>query len=93
MSGMNKSLEFEASIDESGKISVPESIAREIGAEPVHVRLTSKVISSELRRHDVSEEEIARLCNLQLESREQILKFLLSEGVLGKGAVRRRVER
>ena len=87
------SVEFEGSLDETGKITIPNHLIGDLkrNAGAMHVRLTSKALSSELQRHRVSEEEIERMCNMQRESREQIIKFLLSEGALGKRPGRRRV--
>lgn len=86
------SFEFEASIDEKGKITLPSKIAGELRKSSglIHVRLTAKALSSELKNRDVVEGEIERIGNLQLESREQVVKFLLSEGVLNKNSMRRR---
>ena len=90
-----KSAEFEACVDKSGKIAVPESVMREFGSRSgtVHVRLTAKAISSGLLERSVSEEEIERISSTQLESREQVVKFLLSEGSLKKRAVLKRMIR
>ncbi len=88
--GYKSSVEFETRIDEGGQIYIPDHIAKELGTDSVHVRLTVKAISSELKQRNVSEEEIARIGNLQLESRDQVVKFLLSEGALQKGDGRKR---
>lgn len=84
-----KSVEFEASIDASGKITIPKDISTELGVGPVHVRLTAKSINAELKQLKVSEEEIERIGSLQLESREQVVTFLLSEGALNRVAGKR----
>ncbi len=88
-----RSVEFDGEIDESGKIAIPEGFAKEIkgSSGTIHVRLTSKVISSELKERNVSEEEIERICLVQLESRDQVVKFLLSEGVLRRTPIRKRM--
>ena len=94
MTGTHKSVEFEATIDGSGKITVPGSVAREFEKTPgaVHVRLTTHALRDELKKHDVGEEEIDRLSSVQLESREQVVRFLLSEGVLRKSGMMRRTQ-
>ena len=48
------------------------------------MRIVGGVLSSELTARDVSDEEIERIGNLQLEDRDQVVKFLLSEGTLAK---------
>ena len=86
------SVEFESSIDRQGRISVPPSILAQLskGSRSVRVRLTSKVVSAALKRRDVQEEEIERIAALQLETREQVVKFLLSEGALRRHKVLKR---
>lgn len=81
-----ESVEFEGAIDRKGRITVPSHIIREFGKRGgrVHVRLTTNTISAGLRERDVSEREIERIGAMQLESREQVVKFLLSEGALQK---------
>ena len=88
-----RSVEFDGEIDESGKIAIPANLAKEMKGSfgTIHVRLTSKAINSKLKEHDVSEEEIERICLVQLESREQVGRFLLSEGVLRKTPIRKRM--
>lgn len=90
-----ESVEFESAIDRKGKITIPSHIMREFGKRGgrVHVRLTTNTISAGLREREVSEEEIERISAMQLESREQVVKFLLSEGALQKrylGRMRKR---
>lgn len=89
------SVEFETILDQSGKIVVPEGVSKEFRkySGAIHVRLTAKAISSELKARDVSEEEIERIGSIQLESRDQVVRFLLSEGALMKGGGRKRMQR
>ena len=87
MSNHGKSVEFESKIDAHGNIHVPPDVLRQLeqtsGAR-IHVRLTGHVMNSELRKKGVNEEEIERIRSLQLEPRDQVVKFLLSEGALAK---------
>ena len=85
-----RSIEFEATVDETGKIALPKAIVKEVGENPLHVRLTARSISSELKNRNVSEDEIERIGAIQHESREQVVKFLLSEGALKRSSFRRR---
>jgi DNA-binding transcriptional regulator/RsmH inhibitor MraZ len=95
MDHSRESIEFEGTIDKHGRIAVPPSIRAHIdkGARSLRVRLTSKVISSALKLKDVTEEEIERIGALQLEKREQVVKFLLSEGALRGHVVLKRKAR
>lgn len=80
-------MEFEGLVDSDGKISVPERLLDLLHAGKetrVHVRLSTVRMSTSLRRKNVTEEEIERISGLQLEPRSQVVKFLLSEGVLKK---------
>jgi bifunctional DNA-binding transcriptional regulator/antitoxin component of YhaV-PrlF toxin-antitoxin module len=81
----SKSFEFTANVGEHGEVVIPDSLLEDHGLRPgtrVHVRLTDHALSEQLHKRGVTEEEIQRIVALQLESREQVLKFLLSEGAL-----------
>jgi len=95
MGAHRSSVEFETTLDQSGKIEVPEGVSKELRkySGAIHVRLTAKAISSELRARNVNEEEIERISSIQFESRDQVVKFLLSEGALEKSAERKRKQR
>ncbi len=88
------SIEFEGVVDEHGRIAVPPAVLAGLdrrSRSTLHVRLTSKVINTALRKNDVTEEEVDRIAALQLETREQVVKFLLSEGALQRdGAFKKR---
>ena len=93
MSGNDRtSFEFETDVDEAGRITLPPDVAGALGKPSgrIHVRLTAKAVSSELQRRDVYEDEIERIGKLQLETRQQVVKFLLTEGALKKPSARRR---
>ena len=82
-----KSVEFESEIDAHGNIRVPAEVLghfEQPSGVRMHVRLTGYLMSSELRKNGVTEEEIDRIKSLQLESRDQVVKFLLTEGALAK---------
>ncbi len=92
-----KSVEFEGTINRHGNIAVPQAVLDDFGGKSrgkFHVRLTGRVISSKLRERRVKEEEIKRIATTQLESHDQVVKFLLSDGSLrfSKG-IRRRLTR
>jgi bifunctional DNA-binding transcriptional regulator/antitoxin component of YhaV-PrlF toxin-antitoxin module len=79
------SFEFEAVIDQQGQITVPGGFFERLGESPtrrVHVRLSSKELSAELKKRGVTEDEIDRISEMQLEERNQVEQFLLAEGSL-----------
>ena len=78
------SAEFEGKIGDDGKIAVPASILSQLKKGSIHVRLSGNRVSSELQTRGVTEEEIQKIAAMQLESRDQVVTFLLSEGVLKK---------
>ncbi len=78
-----KSAEFDTEIEKDGTIRLPVSIVDQMDLRPgtkLQVRVSSTALSSALREREVTEEEIERIAGIQLEPREQVIKFLLSEG-------------
>ncbi|HTR82617.1 MAG TPA: hypothetical protein VMM58_13390 [Bacteroidota bacterium] len=79
------SVEFEAEVDEEGKIHFSRLVADDLrlrhGAK-VTVRIVGGVLSKELTARDVSDDEIERIGKIQFEEREQVVKFLSAEGLL-----------
>lgn len=84
MSQTSTADEFEATIDAEGKISVPSAIAERLRGQKVRVRLRRLEIATALAKRDVTEEEIERIASVQLESRNQVVDFLLTEGALSR---------
>lgn len=90
----SSAVEFEAVIDHEGKIAVPVRVAKQWGGKKLHVRLMTSEISDALREKSVTEEEVEQIAALQLETREQVITFLMSEGSLrNRRAFRQRVSR
>ncbi len=90
MKGTGDDLEFEAAIGPEGNLRVPDRVRGLLGKHAgarLRVRLTPLVIAGKLERNNVSESELERIASVQLESREEVITFLLSEGAL---ATRRR---
>jgi hypothetical protein len=91
------SIEFEAVVDDEGRVNVSRSVAEDLhvkGGSKVTVRIVGGVLSRELTARDVSNEEIERIGDVQLEDRNQVVKFLLCEGILaGDSAFKRRARR
>lgn len=79
------SVQFEGSIGEDGRIPVPAEFLERLqdaALAKIHVRLTGNRLHGALKQRQVSEEEIEAIGKLQLESRDQVVRFLLSEGSL-----------
>lgn len=77
------SIEFEADIEPDGSVLLPRGVAVRVKpGERVTVKLTQGIVSRRLRTHNVTEEELERIANLQLEDREHVIRFLESEGTL-----------
>ncbi|MGB2867487.1 MAG: hypothetical protein WBD36_03475 [Bacteroidota bacterium] len=80
-----QSAEIALRIDRNGVLTVPaETLARlkARAGSTVHVRLTVDVVSKSLAKRTVTEEEIESIGRLQLEPRENVIKFLVAEGML-----------
>jgi len=78
-------VEFDAMLKDGGTIVVPESVLEQLnegGGGRLHVRLSAPDLVADLKSRRVVETEVEEISALQLESREQVLKFLMSEGAL-----------
>ena len=89
------SFDFEAMIDGDGRIEIPADVLDRLGSGAgtlMRVRLVPARIAAALERKNVTPEEVDRIAGLQLESREQVMAFLLAEGALAcaGGATRRK---
>ena len=86
-----RTAEFEATVGKDGSLNIPGALLESLGIEEgakVSVRITGKRAATLLKRGSVTNDEIDRIAGMQLEPTDQVVKFLLSEGVL-KG--RRRI--
>ena len=93
MKGKDEGLDFEAVIGADGKIGVPAKIIRRLGTHagsPLRVRLLPEVLVKALERKNVTAAEVETIAAVQLEDREQVIRFLLSEGSLAPGRLRAR---
>ncbi len=93
---MNKeSVEFDLKIADDGELLIPKSILHRLSVKQgsqVHVRVTTKRLTGKLKTRNVTEEEIETISALQLEPRENVVKFLTTESVLsGNRRLHRRV--
>jgi hypothetical protein len=91
------SVVFEAEVDGGGRVHFSRQVAEQLGVKSgakVTVRIVGGVLSRELTARNVSDEEIERIGNVQFEDRDQVVKFLSCEGILGGDpAFRKRVRR
>ena len=77
-------VEFEETIHSEGTIAVPATLLRTLRSRNVIVRLTEGSVNHALRNHGVSEDEIEHIATVQMESRDNILRFLTAEGSLAR---------
>ena len=83
MNEHRSAVEFDTTIDDNGAIHLPEILSQALHkGTKVSVRVISNIISKELKSKRVQEDEIEKIMSLQLENREQVVKFLLTEGSL-----------
>jgi hypothetical protein len=76
-------IEFEAEVSADGMIPLPRHLARSMSpGSALIVRLTHATIHKSLRKRGVSEGEIEHIASLQLEPRENVVRFLQMEGTL-----------
>lgn len=75
--------EFEIIVDGSGSFRIPEPVRRRL--RPGHhyiVRMSRGKLHPRLRRRGVTEDEIEHIVRLQFEPRDNVVRFLESEGLL-----------
>lgn len=80
-----QSIEFEAEVTKEGTLIVPPSILERFllkQGSTVQVRITARRLSKALKDRTVTEEEVERIGGLQLEPRENVVRFLTAEGSL-----------
>lgn len=89
-----KSVEFVGEIGADGRVSVPPAVLEQFPTgqrSKLRVRLTGSHLSNDLAGRGVTEDEVERIALTQLEDRDQVIQFLLSEGILsGAKAFRKR---
>ena len=73
-------LEFDVVVGPEGTITLPPDLLREMNGARVRVLLTEEIVVRALTAAGVTEEEVQRIAGRQMEPRERVLRFLLSEG-------------
>ena len=80
-----RSAEFEATLGRGGSLGIPGELLESLGlaeGAKLSVRIIGKNAMALLKRGGVTNDEIDRIAVMQLESPDQVVKFLLSEGAL-----------
>lgn len=80
------SVQFEAEVDSSGKVSFSKPVFQ-LQLKPgdkVTVNIFGGVLSKQLTKLNVAEEEIEQIGKTQLEDRQHVMTFLASQGVMSK---------
>ena len=80
-----QSVELDLRLGRNGALTVPAETMARLKARTgstIRVRLTVDVVSKSLAKRTVTEEEIELIGRLQLEPRENVIKFLMAEGML-----------
>jgi hypothetical protein len=93
MKGHAEGTYFEAVIGAGGRIDVPPPVLRRLGAHAgtrVRVHILPAHVAQALDRYDVSAGELERIAAVQRESEEQVIAFLLAEGILSRAQGSRR---
>lgn len=79
--------EFEIVVDENGSFSIPAGVVRRLQRGKHYiVRMSEGKLHASLRRRGITEDEIETIAGLQLEPRENVLRFLQSEGAFARNA-------
>ncbi len=79
-----ESAEINLRILDGGDLLIPARVLNRLNVErgdKVRIKVTTSVLSNELNRRNVTEEEIERIADLQLEPRENVIKFLATESM------------
>jgi len=80
-----RTAEFETTVGPDGAINIPGPLLESLGLSEggkLSVRIMGKAATAFLKRSGVTNDEIDRIAAMQLESPDQVVKFLLSEGSL-----------
>ncbi len=83
MSG--ESVEIRLKVGNDGDLVIPKDALDRLNIRQgasVHIRLSPAVLSGALRARNVTEEEIEAIAALQLEPRENVVRFLATESAM-----------
>lgn len=78
--------EFVGMVGREGSLRIPRALRAELAGRKIRVRLTPQTVAAKLTAAGVTEEEMERIGALQREAREQVVRFMLSEGALAERA-------
>ncbi len=78
------SVEVELRVTDTGDVVIPNAVLNRLNVRTgsrVHVRLTARTLSARLKGRRVTESEIEQIAALQLEPRENVVRFLTTEAM------------
>ena len=89
-----ESAEIDLRIPADGALVVPKEVLNRLNVrvgDRVHLQVTTNVLSRDLKQRNVTEQEIERIAGVQLEPRENVVRFLATESRLSgnRGFIRR----
>lgn len=85
-----RDLVFETGMAADGSVRFPPEQSRRFHTgERIVVRVQSAPLARELAARGIPDEEVQRIASRQLEERERVIRFLLSEGALARPRRRR----
>ncbi len=92
MSG--ESVEINLKVESDGDLVIPKAALHRLNIREgasIHIRLTPTVLSGKLKARNVTEGEVETIAALQLEPRENVVRFLATESALSgnKGFLKR----
>ena len=89
------SVQFESKVMDDGSVTFSKNVheLRLKSGSNVTVKIFAGSLSHRLITLGVSEEEIEAIGEMQFENRDNVVRFLSSQGILGATAFRKRVQR
>lgn len=81
------SVEINPRVADNGELLIPKSALHRLNVgrgSRIHVRLTLAVLTGKLKARKVTEEEIETIAALQLEPRENVVRFLAAESAFSR---------
>lgn len=89
-----ESAEIDLRVPENGNLQIPSGLLNRLNVRvggKVRVKISAGGLSARLKRLGVTDEEIEQIAELQLEPKENVVKFLMTESSLsGDGGFKQR---
>lgn len=77
-----ESAEIDLKIPDMGNLLIPAGVLNRLKVsrgDKVHIKVTTSVLSVQLKQRNVTEEEIEHIAALQIEPKENVIKCLATE--------------